>query len=261
MKLVDSHCHLDMLDLSHEGGNLDGVIRRAQDNGVVHMLNVSVNLNDFPAVLSTAKQFPFVSASVGVHPNEYHEGLTESTLIDLGADPKIVAIGETGLDYFRTEGGLEWQQNQFRMHIAAAKQLKKPLIVHTRQARKDTLSILNECEARDPGGVLHCFTEDWDMARAALDMGLYISLSGIVTFKNATELHEVAKRVPMDRLLIETDCPYLAPVPFRGKPNEPSYVYHTAKFIAELREVDFEDLAAQTTANFFTLFKGAQSYV
>lgn len=257
MFLVDSHCHLDLLDLTPDGDDLNKVIARAQEAGVQYMLNVSVGLKDFPAVLKTAERYSFVSASVGVHPNHQDEQVDLETLLELGKHKKVIAIGETGLDYFRTTGDVEWQRDRFRMHIAAAKQLKKPLIIHTRDAKDDTIRIMQEEEANMAQGVMHCFTEDWSIAKKALDMNFYISFSGIVTFKSATVIQDVVRQVPLDRILIETDSPYLAPNPFRGKPNEPSYVRHTAEYIASLRDVSFEDFAQQTTDNFFNLFKGA----
>lgn len=257
MFLVDSHCHLDMLDLTPDGGDLNKVIERAKAQGVCHFLNVSVSLADFPAVLKTAQAYPFVSASVGLHPNEQQENVDTDTLIRLGQPDKIVAIGETGLDYFRTKGEVEWQKERFRAHIRAAKTLQKPLIVHTREAKDDTIQILRDENAQEIGGVMHCFTEDWAMAKKALDMNFYISFSGIVTFKSAVTLQEVARQVPLDRILIETDAPYLAPNPHRGKPNEPGYVRYTAEYIAALRNLPLETFAAKTTDNFFHLFKGA----
>lgn len=257
MFLVDSHTHLDMLDLSIENNDLSQVITRAQANGVHYMLNVCVNLTDFPTVLNTAERFPFVSASVGLHPNEQSEEIDLDTLLRLANHPKVIAIGETGLDYFRSTGDLEWQRNRFKTHIKAAQTLNKPLIIHTREAKEDTLRIMHEQNAAQVGGVMHCFTEDWATAQQALDLGFYISISGIVTFKTATTIQDVARQVPLDRLLVETDAPYLAPNPHRGKPNEPSYVRHTAEFIAALRQIPVEELAEQTTENFFKLFHGA----
>lgn len=257
MFLVDSHTHLDMLDLTPDQGNLDAVIKRAQSNGVHYMLNVCVNLQTFPAVLKTAERYDFVSASVGLHPNDQDEEADTDTLIQLASHPKVIAIGETGLDYFRTTGDVEWQRERFRAHIRAAQTLNKPLIIHTREAKEDTLRIMREQNAASVGGVMHCFTEDWATAQQALELDFYISISGIVTFKSATTIQDVAQRVPLDRLLIETDAPYLAPVPHRGKPNEPSYVRHTAEFIANLRQIPVEELAEQTTKNFFKLFHGA----
>jgi TatD DNase family protein len=219
--LVDSHCHLDLLN--EEGGSevykVNQTIIRARAQGVGHLLNVCVSLAGFHKVLRTAQQFPFVSASVGLHPNSQTEAADIATLVKLGQDPKVVAVGETGLDYFRSTGDLGWQRERFRTHIRAAKQLKKPLIIHTRAAKEDTMQILAEESAQEVGGVMHCFTEDWHTALRALELNFYISFSGIVTFKNAAAIQEVAKRVPLESLLIETDSPYLAPNPHRGKLN------------------------------------------
>jgi TatD DNase family protein len=253
--LVDSHCHLDMLDLDSYEGGLDGVLTTARDQGIGHMLCVSVNLEDYPAMLSLTEPYEQVSVSVGVHPNEQngHEPDVEE-LTRLAQHVKVVAIGETGLDYFRSEGDLEWQRKRMRCHISAARQSGKPLIIHTRDAREDTLRILQEEQASEAGGVMHCFAEDWDMARKALDLGFYISFSGIVTFKNAGALREVARKVPADRLLVETDSPYLAPVPYRGKPNQPAWVHFVAEQVAELRGESLDEIAETTTRNFNTLF-------
>lgn len=258
MFLVDSHCHLDMLDLAPYEGNLDRAIQEARSLGVGHILNVNVSMKDFPQVLATAKKYPFVSASVGLHPNEQDEESSAEELMGLAQDEKVVAIGETGLDYYRSSGEVEWQRQRFRQHIRAAKETDRPLIVHSRQAREDTIRLLQEEKASVIGGVLHCFTEDWEMASRALDLGFYISFSGIVTFRNAVSIQDVAKRMPLDRMLLETDSPYLAPAPNRGKPNEPAFIVHTARFVAELRGIDSEQLATETTANFFRLFKRAQ---
>jgi TatD DNase family protein len=257
MFLVDTHCHLDLLDLDPYQGDLNLLLQKAEDNGVKHIVNVAVNIRDFPSVLKRAMEYPFVSASVGLHPNDQDEDVTKEQLIELGKHPKVIAIGETGLDYFRTTGDTQWQRNRFRDHIAAAKSLQKPLIIHTRQAREDTINVLREENASQVAGIMHCFTEDWETAKQALDMGFYISFSGIVTFKNAVDIQEVAKKVPLDRILVETDAPYLAPNPHRGKTNVPGYVRYTAEFIAAMRGVDFQQFAAQTTENFYTLFKGA----
>lgn len=261
MQLVDSHCHLDRVDLTPYEGRLDGVIEAAKEAGVAHILCVCIDLENFPAVLAIAEAYDHIDASVGVHPNEKPElGLQGEALLErlvaLADHPKIIAIGETGLDYYRTkEAGIEAQQDQFRMHIRAAKQTDKPLIIHTRQAREDTIRILKEEGADSVGGVLHCFTEDWETAKQGMALGFYVSFSGIVTFKNAKELQEVAKRVPLDRMLIETDAPYLSPVPHRGKSNEPAYVRHVAEFLAELRGVSLDEIASQTSKNFFRCFK------
>ncbi len=260
MILVDSHCHLDLLDLNADQGDLTPVITRAQKAGVQHLLNVCVTIAQFPTLLQTARRYPFVSASVGLHPNEREEEVTLATLIALADDPKVVAIGETGLDYFRTTGDTEWQRERFRTHMHAARLVKKPLIIHMRDATDDTLRLMREEDAGSIGGVMHCFSEDWETAKQALDMNFYISFSGVVTFKSAAQLQDVAKRVPLERMLIETDAPYLAPTPHRGKPNEPAYVALTAAFIAQLRGIPVETLAAQTTQNFFDLFTGAKAH-
>lgn len=261
MFLVDSHCHLDLL-LLNKDDDLDQVIMRAKENGVKHILNVCVNLHDFQTVLKTAEQYPFVSASVGLHPNEEQgEKVDPELLIQLGQHKKVIAIGETGLDYYRSTGDLTWQQDRFRTHIHVAKALQKPLIIHTRQAKDDTIRIMREEKANTVSGVMHCFTENWEMAKEALDLDFYISFSGIVTFKNAKDIQEVAKRIPLERMLIETDAPYLAPNPHRGKPNEPGFVRYTAEFIAGLRNISVEQVAAFTTKNFFELCKGAKLHV
>lgn len=254
--LVDSHCHLDMLDLEPFGGTIEGVLDAAAANDVGHFLCVSINMEDFPAMLEIAESHDRVTASVGLHPNEQggHDPSAEE-LVELAQKPAIVAIGETGLDYFRSEGDLDWQRERFRRHIRAAKACGKPVIVHSRDAREDTIAILDEEGARDVGGVMHCFTGNWAMAQQAMDLNFHISFSGIVTFKSANELQEVALKMPTDRMLVETDCPYLAPVPHRGKPNQPAYVRHTAEFIAGLRGDSYEYIATTTTDNFKALFR------
>lgn len=257
MFLVDSHCHFNLLDLTPDGGDVNKVVERAKANDVHYFLNVCVNITDFPALLKTAEAYPFVSASVGLHPNNTDEEVDEATLIKLAQHQKVIAIGETGLDYFRSSGDLTWQHDRFRAHIRAAKSVQKPLIVHTRDAKEDTMAVMREEEASAAGGVMHCFSEDMTIAKQALDMNFYISFSGVVTFKNAAVIQDVAKHIPLDRMLIETDSPYLAPMPHRGKPNEPAYVRHTAEYIANLRNISLEELAAQTTQNFFQLFRGA----
>jgi TatD DNase family protein len=259
MFLVDSHCHLDQLDLTNHSGDLSKALAHAAERGVGHMLCVCITLEKFPDVLHVAEQYKHISASVGLHPNEQNVPLepTADDLIKLAQHPKIVAIGETGLDYYRSTGDISWQQDRFRQHIRASKETGKPLIVHSRQAKEDTLAILKEENAQTVGGVLHCFTEDWPMAQAAMDLNFYISFSGIVTFKNATEIQDVAQNMPIDRMLIETDSPYLAPIPFRGKPNEPAYVRYVAEYIAQLRGMDVVELAEKTSDNFFRLFKQA----
>jgi len=250
--LVDSHCHLDFPDLA---ADLDSVMALMQTNQVTHALCVSVTLEDFPKVRAIAEKYSHVFASVGVHPD--YEGISEPSpeaLVQLAAHPKVVAIGETGLDYYRLKGELEWQRERFRNHIRAARLCGKPLIIHTREAAQDTIRIMQEEGADRTRGVMHCFTESWEVARQALDLGFYISFSGIVTFKNAVALKEVAKKVPLERMLIETDSPYLAPVPYRGKINQPGFVKHVAEEIAKLRNLPFEQVAQTTTNNFFHLF-------
>ena len=257
--LVDSHCHLDCLDPKGWDNGLQGALDQAQQFGVGHMLCVSIELETFPNMLSIVRQHANVSASVGVHPN-VRDGKEPSAdeLIVLADDPDIVAIGETGLDYFRSEGDLDWQRERFRQHIAAAKQCNKPLIIHNRESTEDCLEILASEGAQDVGGVMHCFVENWEIAKRAMDLNFYISFSGIVTFKSAQELKEVAKQMPKDRILIETDSPYLAPVPYRGKPNQPAYVRHVAECIAKIRGESIEVVAQQTTENFFNLFNLAK---
>lgn len=223
------------------------------------MLCVSVTLERLPTIIEIAHAHPRVYASVGVHPNE-REGRepTVDELVRLADDPRVVAIGETGLDYFRSEGDLEWQKERFRRHIRAARATGKPLIIHTREAADDTLRIMTEENARDVGGVMHCFTESREVAQQALNLGFHVSFSGIVTFRNAEALRTVAREVPADRLLVETDAPYLAPVPYRGKTNEPAYVKYVAECLAEVRGTTFDGLAEQTTRNFFALFRAAR---
>lgn len=253
--LVDSHCHLNF-DPLH--ADLEGVLARARASGVGYMLCVAVTLEKWPEVLALARARPEVFASVGVHPNE-REGREpdEDELASLASEARVVAIGETGLDYYRSTGEMGWQQARFRRHIRAARRAGKPLIVHMREAAADTLRLLREEKAEEVGGVMHCFTEGWETARAALDLGFYISFSGILTFRNAEALREVAKKIPAERLLIETDAPYLAPVPHRGKTNEPAYVRHVAELLAQLRGTSVEAIAEQTTRNFFALFRAA----
>ncbi len=230
-----------------------------QAEKVGHALCVSVTLDKFPEVLALAEQFDNFYASVGVHPD--YEDIEEPSidgLVSLAAHPKVVAIGETGLDYFRLTGDLEWQRKRFRTHIRAAILAKKPLIIHTRNAAEDTLRIMQEEGAVQIGGVMHCFTESLEVAQAAISMGFYISFSGIVTFKNATQLKEVAQKIPLDKMLVETDSPYLAPVPFRGKTNQPAYVKYVAQEIANLRGISLDAVMGATTANFFNLFQQAK---
>ena len=254
---VDSHCHLDFPELAER---LPQVLDRMRENRVERALCVSVTLDDFPRVLALAESQPHLYASVGVHP-DYPDCVEPDVdaLVRLSASPKVIATGETGLDYYRTEGDPQalngWQRERFRVHVRAARITGKPLIVHTRAAADDTIAILRDEGADAVGGVMHCFTESWDVARAALDLGFHISLSGIVTFRNAESLRDVARRVPLDRLLVETDSPYLAPVPHRGKTNEPGFVRHVADFVAGLRGLEPEAFAEATTANFDRCFR------
>ncbi len=253
---IDSHCHIDFPELS---GRLPDILRKMEENQVSHALCVSVTIPEFPQVLALAEAHPNIYASVGVHPDyEDTEEPDVDTLVRLAAHPRIVAIGETGLDYYRLSGDLEWQRQRFRTHIRASRASGKPLIIHTRSASEDTLRILREEKAgtSDGGvaGVMHCFTESLQVAEGAMAMGFYISFSGIVTFKSAKELQAVARAVPLERMLIETDSPYLAPVPMRGKTNEPGFVRHVAEFLADLKGVPLQTLAEATSHNFRTLF-------
>jgi TatD DNase family protein len=249
---VDSHCHINFPELASK---LPDVLESMAKNRVTHALCIGVNLPELPGVLQLAADHPNIYASVGVHP-DYEDTPEPSieTLTELSRRDKVVAIGETGLDYFRVSGDLEWQRARFRTHIRAARECGKPLVIHTRSAAADTLAIMREEQAAEAGGVMHCFTESWEVAQGALDLGFHISFSGIVTFKNAREIKDVARRVPLDRMLIETDSPYLAPVPFRGKLNEPAYVRYVAEEIARLRDMPLEEVAAVTSGNFFRLF-------
>ena len=250
--LVDSHCHLNFPEFSDQLPSLLGAMA---DNGVTHALCVSVNLSEFPAVLALAEAHANLYATVGVHP-DYTDTPEPSSdeLVALAKHAKVLAIGETGLDYYRLTGDLEWQRDRFRRHIRAACACGKPLVIHTRSAAGDTLRIMDDEGAARAGGVMHCFTESWDVAQAAMNMNFYISFSGIVTFKNARELRAIACRVPLERMLIETDSPYLAPVPYRGKTNQPAYVRYVAEEIARLRAIDVDEVARATSANFFRLF-------
>ena len=253
MPFVDSHCHINFPELV---ANIDDVLAKMHANDVVSALCVSVNLADFPKVLALAEQHPHIYASVGVHPDyEDVEEPSVAQLVKLAQHRKIIAIGETGLDYFRLTGDLEWQRERFRTHIRASIACKKPLIIHTRSAAEDTIRIMQEENAHQAGGVMHCFTESWEVAEAAIAMGFYISFSGIVTFKNAKQIKEVAQRMPMERILIETDSPYLAPTPHRGKMNQPAYVKHVAEEIALLRGISVDEVGRFTTENFERLFK------
>ncbi len=260
MKFVDSHCHLDRVDLTHYEGSFHNFVTATQASGVGQMLCVCIDLESYPAMLELVREYDNIFVSVGVHPSDRdRKEPTAAELVEMASIQKNVAIGETGLDYFRSEkGDTEWQQRRFRTHIQAAREAHKPLIIHTRQAREDTITLMQQEQARDAGGVMHCFTESWEMAQQALDMGFYISFSGIVTFNNAVDLRDVAKKVPLDRMLIETDSPYLAPAPYRGKPNQPKYIYRVAETIAELRGIEVEELAQITGSNFCTLFTAAK---
>jgi TatD DNase family protein len=253
---IDSHCHINFPDFA---ARLPEIFGKMAENKVSHALCVSVDLPDFPQVLALAEQYPNVYASVGVHPD--YEDTPEpdvAQLVKLADHPRIVAIGETGLDYYRLQGDLEWQRERFRIHIRASRETGKPLIIHTRSASEDTIRILREegasPQAGGAAGVMHCFTESQEVADAAIELGFYISFSGIVTFKSAKDLQQVARTIPLERMLIETDSPYLAPVPFRGKTNEPGYVRHVGEFIADLRGIPADEVARQTSANFFKLF-------
>jgi len=249
---VDSHCHLNFPDLRKD---LSALLARMATNQVTHALVVSVNLPDWPGMMDMVAPHHNLWASVGVHPDvEDTEEPETQALVHLAEHPKVVAIGETGLDYYRLNEPLDWQRERFRRHIRAAHETKLPLIIHTRQSAADTVRILREEKADEIGGVMHCFTESWDMAQAAMDLNFHISLSGIVTFKNAHIVHEVAQKTPLDRLLIETDSPYLAPVPHRGKINDPSKVVHVAEKIADLKGIPVADVARASTDNFFKLF-------
>lgn len=257
---IDSHCHINFPELA---AKLPEIFTKMTENRVSHALCVSVDLPDFPQVLALAEQYPHIYASVGVHPD--YEDTPEpdvDELVRLSQHPKIVAIGETGLDYYRLQGDLEWQRQRFRTHIRASRATGKPLIIHTRSASEDTIRIMREegagTASGGAAGVMHCFTESLQVAEAAMEMGFFISFSGIVTFKSAKELQTVARAVPLERMLIETDSPYLAPVPYRGKMNEPGLVRHVAEFLADLKGIPLEKVAEQTSSNFFRLFNIAR---
>ncbi|MET3106669.1 TatD DNase family protein [Oxalobacteraceae bacterium GrIS 2.11] len=258
---IDSHCHLDFPELSER---LPEILATMEANHVGRALCVAVDLPDFPRVLALAEAYPHLYASVGVHPDylDTPEPTVEQ-LVALSNHPKVIAIGETGLDYFRLKGDLEWQRNRFRVHIEASRITGKPLIIHTREASEDTIKIMREAGAGTQqggaGGVMHCFTETLEVATAAVELGFYISFSGILTFKSAKQIQEVAKALPLDRILIETDSPYLAPIPHRGKMNEPGWVKHVAEYLADLKQIPLSLVEQQTTENFFTLFKLASS--
>jgi TatD DNase family protein len=253
--LVDSHCHLDRIDLAEFDGSFAGLMQANRKAGVDHMLCVSVDLESFPAMRELVRPYVEVSISVGVHPDardRREPGVVE--LVGLAREHGAVAIGETGLDYYPSKGDTEWQRERFRTHVRAAREAELPLIIHTRDAREDTIAILRDEGADAVGGVMHCFTEDWAMAQQAMELGFYISISGIVTFRSAENVRYVARRVPVDRLLIETDSPWLAPVPHRGKTNRPAWVADVAAYMAELRGEDRAALIDGTAENFFRLF-------
>lgn len=257
--LVDSHCHLNLLDLTEFSNSLEEVIIQAKAEDVGHFLCVCVELTDYPILCQLADEYSQISISVGLHPNNevskepHAEGLAALAT----QHQACIAIGETGLDYWRTktEASQEQQQQRFRAHIQAGLATAKPLIIHTRQAPEDTIRLMQEENAQMIGGVMHCFTESWEVAKQALDLNFYISFSGIVTFKNASDLQEVARKVPLDRLLIETDAPFLAPVPYRGKQNHPALVKRVAQALSELRQVSYEDISLASTENFARCFK------
>ncbi|HIM95694.1 MAG TPA: TatD family deoxyribonuclease [Gammaproteobacteria bacterium] len=254
MKIIDSHCHIDRVDLDQFGGSMESMLAHAKDLSVEEFLCVCIDLEHFDDVFSLAKAHQQIYASVGVHPVE-QEGKDPSVeeLLALADHEKIIAIGETGLDYFHVKKDTaDWQRERFRRHIAASNQSGKPMIIHTREAKADTIEIMQQEQAQ--AGVMHCFSEDWETAKAALDLGFYISFSGIITFKSAADLREVAKKVPADRLLVETDSPYLTPVPYRGRANSPAYTYYVAEKMAEIRGVSVDNIAQQTTQNFNDLF-------
>ncbi len=254
--LVDSHCHLDRVDLTPYQGDFKRLMEQTLDQGVGKILSVSINLEAYPAMLALVAAYPGISISVGVHPCEQAgEDPEIETLIELARHPKNVAIGETGLDYYRSQNeDMAWQRERFRRHIRAARVLRKPLIIHTREARQDTIHIMREEKAEEVGGVMHCFTETWEMAKEAMAMNFYLSFSGILTFKNAQALKDVAAQTPMERILIETDAPYLAPTPFRGKPNEPRHVVRVAEQLAEIKNQPVENIIQQTHDNYCRLF-------
>ncbi len=249
---VDSHCHVNFPELV---ANMSDILERMKNNGVGRALCVSVNLPDWPGLIKLVEQHDELYASVGVHP-DYEDTIepTVEDLIERSAHPKVIAIGETGLDYYRLTGDLSWQRERFRRHIRAARLTQLPLIIHTRSSSQDTLNIMKEEGAQEARGVMHCFTESWEVAKASMDLGFYISFSGIVTFKKAIELQEVARRMPLDRILIETDSPYLAHVPHRGKLNDPSKVIHVAEMIATLRSTTTKEIEEASTNNFYNLF-------
>lgn len=249
---IDSHCHLDCIDMEENNGSLSDLMTEVSSNGVEHMLCVCIDLFEFAKMYATVKEFPQVSVSAGMHPTHAPgDALSVETIIDYVKRKEVVAVGETGLDYFYQKDKPEWQKQRFRHHITAAKEVNKPVIVHTRDAAEDTIQIITEESAKDCGGVIHCFTEDWAFAKLALDQGFYISFSGIATFKTAEQIREVVRKVPADRFLIETDSPYLAPVPNRGKQNRPDYVRYVAECVASERNISVEEVADISKKNFY----------
>ncbi|MCW8127184.1 TatD family hydrolase [Microbulbifer halophilus] len=256
--LVDSHCHLDRLKLDKFDGGLNEVLDLARSRGVSQFLCVGISLDNVDSVVDIAQQNDDIVCSVGVHPLDVESGLADADkLLELSQKPKVVALGETGLDYYYSTETKDIQRQSFAAHLQAAGRAELPVIIHTRDAREDTIELIREHGDPEHAGVLHCFTESWEMAKAAMDQNYYISLSGIVTFKKAEELREVARKIPLERLLVETDSPYLAPVPYRGKPNIPAYVREVAEFVAELRGIPYEKLAEITSENFYRLFPRA----
>jgi TatD DNase family protein len=260
--LVDSHCHLDRLKLDRYEGDLSAAIAAAHERGIQQLLCIAISLENIQTVIDIAQQHPSVVASVGVHPCDVKEGMANADqLLVWSRQPKVVALGETGLDYHYEVESKPLQHESFALHLEVGKQAGLPVVVHTREAKEDTLALIKAHGSLEHSGVLHCFTEDWDMARRALDLNYYVSISGIVTFKNAEQIRDVVRKMPIDRLLVETDSPYLAPVPYRGKPNEPAYVREVAEFVAEVRGMAFEELAERTTENFYRLFTRARQYL
>ena len=258
--LVDSHCHIPLITENKPPEAVARVLADARDQGVEHMLCVSVDIETFPRVLGLARRYHNVSASFGIHPNsELAEEPGLDTLLAYANDPEVIAIGETGLDYYRSSGDLEWQRERFRRQIACGRACAKPLIIHSREAKADVLALLEQENASEVGGIMHCFVDDYETAVKAISLGFLISFSGIVTFKNAASLQDVARRLPLESILVETDSPYLAPMPYRGKENQPAYVRKVAEFLADLKGVDYDTVARQTTANFYRLFPQLQS--
>lgn len=257
---IDSHCHLDKLEAASQTDGIDAVLQRAKEQRVSHVLCIGIDLENIQNVIDIAESKPNVFATVGAHPL-YQDNKSPSLdeLLRLAEHPKVVGIGESGLDYFYCKGDLQWQRDRFVTHIQAAVEANLPLVIHTRAAKEDTLALLAKHGQGEVRGVLHCFTEDLDMALQAIDLGFYISISGIVTFNSADELREVVKNIPLEKLLIETDAPWLTPVPNRGKPNEPKYVVDVAQKIADIKGVSVERVAAVTSANFFTVFSKAKN--